>query len=110
MIDHTKTIEALTLELDKAGEWEHKARDLARQTISESDTLWTADKWHKKMLEAWHGEGQVERTAKALQKAESFIDRLLLVGAWDRQLGEEASLLCNEALSTITTGEDNDRT
>lgn len=106
MTDHTKTIEALTVELDKAGEWEHKARDLARQTISESDALWTADQWHKKMIAAWHGENYlpaITRAKEALRLAASETRQDTSTRGKADYWTYKAAL---EALSTITTGED----
>jgi len=84
MIDHTKTIEALTLELDKAVQWEYEARRLSLQTIAESSTAWTPEQWRNKMLEAWHGEAK----ATDLEQPCHYM----------------------EALSTITTGDSSDRT
>ena len=51
-----RTIERLTVELDKAGEWETLARRLSCQTLFESDALWSAETWYKKMIAAWHGD------------------------------------------------------
>ena len=51
-----RTIERLTVELDKAGEWETYARRLSCQTLSESGALWSAEAWYKKMIAAWHGD------------------------------------------------------
>jgi len=79
MIDHTKTIEALTLELDKI----LSGSRAFRKVILECVVFLTDERWG---------------TINYMEGSQIYADR-------DRLLHS-----IREALSTITTGEDNDRT